>query len=63
MEAAIVKKLYEAKYKPFLSFEIYNELLQKGLELVRQDALRKKCNPTEQKALEIGLDYITASTL
>ncbi len=63
MEPEIAIKLYELKYKAILSFERYNELLQKGLDLIKENGLRKKCNPIEQNALEIGLDYITEAML
>ncbi len=59
MEPEIVNKLYDIKYKAILTFERYQELLERGLNLIKENGLRKKCSPAEQNALDIGLDYIT----
>ena len=59
MEAEVMNRLYEVKYKAILSYERYKELLEKGLSLIKEKSSRTKCSPTEQSALEIGLDYIT----
>lgn len=59
MEPHIVQKLYDVKYKAILSYERYEELLNNGVRLIKENGLRRKCNPSEQNALEIGLDYFT----
>ncbi len=59
MEPQIVQKLYDTKYRTILSFERYEELLNAGLRLIKENGLKKQCKPNEQSALEVGLDYIT----
>ena len=57
MELEIAKKIYSGKYKERMDFEYYTTLLQKGFELIKEKAMKRKCQKEERDAMKIALEY------
>lgn len=57
MDITIVEKLYKEKYNLLYSFEFFIDLIVNGLMLLKSDALSKRANLIEQKAMRLALEY------
>ena len=57
MDILIVERLYKEKYNTLYSFEYFIDLIVKGLTLIKSEALNRRANIIEQKAMRLALEY------
>lgn len=57
MEIEIAKKVYSGKYHERMDFEYYLNILERGFNLLKNQATKRKCDKNERDAMKMALEY------
>lgn len=57
MELEIAKKLYRGKYHERMDFEYYTNILDRGFQLLQENATKRLCSKNERDAMKMALEY------
>lgn len=57
MEIEVARKIYKGKYGGAMDFDYYISLLEKGFQLLKEKATKRKCSKDEREALKKALEY------